>query len=131
MKCGDAPETLTPAPTPAISETLVTSPSMAPNTAGRSQPPDTSLCSWPCASFCSLISTVMVGCLRVFPHAGRALGRHERPLPGSQGSNGCTHTHYSQPRSAYAGAPSGPPRAADQAVYPAGVSLAIARDGWA
>ncbi len=31
-----------PPPTPAISETLVTSPSMAPNTAGRSQPPDTS-----------------------------------------------------------------------------------------
>jgi hypothetical protein len=31
-----------PPPTPAISETLVTSPSIAPNTAGRSQPPDTS-----------------------------------------------------------------------------------------
>ena len=45
MKCGDPPEAPTPAPTPAISETLVTSPSMAPNTAGRSQPPDTSLCS--------------------------------------------------------------------------------------
>ena len=34
-----------PAPTPAISETLVTRPSIAPNTAGRSQPPDTSWCS--------------------------------------------------------------------------------------
>ena len=45
MKCGDPPEAPTPAPTPAIRETLVTSPSMAPNTAGRSQPPDTSLCS--------------------------------------------------------------------------------------
>jgi len=31
-----------PPPTPAISDTLVTSPSMAPNTAGRSHPPDTS-----------------------------------------------------------------------------------------
>jgi hypothetical protein len=29
-------------PTPAISDTLVTRPSMAPNTAGRSHPPDTS-----------------------------------------------------------------------------------------
>ena len=34
-----------PPPTPAISETLVTSPSIAPKTAGRSHPPDTSLCS--------------------------------------------------------------------------------------
>src|SRR5580700_8838165 len=31
-------------PTPAISEALVTSPSTAPNTVGRSQPPDTSRC---------------------------------------------------------------------------------------
>jgi hypothetical protein len=36
--CAEPP----PPPTPAISDTLVTSPSMAPNTAGRSQPPDTS-----------------------------------------------------------------------------------------
>ena len=34
-----------PPPIPAISEELVTSPSIAPNTAGRSQPPDTSRCS--------------------------------------------------------------------------------------
>jgi hypothetical protein len=33
-----------PPPTPAISDTFVTSPSMAPNTAGRSHPPDTSRC---------------------------------------------------------------------------------------
>src|SRR5579862_919624 len=51
MVCADPP----PPPTPAISDTLVTSPSMAPNTAGRSQPPDTSRwwCPypdpWPCA----------------------------------------------------------------------------------
>ena len=33
-----------PPPSPAISEALVTSPSTAPNTVGRSQPPDTSRC---------------------------------------------------------------------------------------
>jgi hypothetical protein len=33
-----------PPPTPAISEAFVTSPSTAPNTVGRSQPPDTSRC---------------------------------------------------------------------------------------
>jgi hypothetical protein len=38
MVCDDPP----PPPTPAISDALVTSPSMAPNTAGRSHPPDTS-----------------------------------------------------------------------------------------
>jgi hypothetical protein len=37
------PETPAP-PSPAISEALVTSPSTAPNTVGRSQPPDTSRC---------------------------------------------------------------------------------------
>ena len=61
MRCAEPPEAFTPAPTPAISETLVTRPSMAPNTAGRSQPPETSLCWCPCASCCSLISTDMVG----------------------------------------------------------------------
>ena len=34
-----------PPPTPEISDTFVTRPSIAPNTAGRSQPPETSLCS--------------------------------------------------------------------------------------
>jgi hypothetical protein len=38
--CADTP----PPPSPAISELLVTSPSTAPNTVGRSQPPDTSRC---------------------------------------------------------------------------------------
>ena len=38
--CAAAP----PPPSPAISEALVTSPSTAPNTVGRSQPPDTSRC---------------------------------------------------------------------------------------
>jgi hypothetical protein len=38
MVCASAP----PPPTPQISDTLVTSPSMAPKTAGRSHPPDTS-----------------------------------------------------------------------------------------
>src|ERR1700761_6085606 len=33
-----------PPPTPAISDALVTSPSTAPNTVGRSVPPDTSRC---------------------------------------------------------------------------------------
>src|ERR1700689_1783363 len=45
-----------PPPTPAIRDTLVTSPSIAPNTAGRSQPPETSRCSGPwcgAASICS------------------------------------------------------------------------------
>src|ERR1700759_2084404 len=35
-----------PPPRPEISEALVTSPSTAPNTAGRSQPPETSRCPW-------------------------------------------------------------------------------------
>src|SRR6266487_2493661 len=39
-----------PPPTPAIREMLVTRPSIAPKTAGRSQPPETSRCLWPCAS---------------------------------------------------------------------------------
>src|SRR5215469_17028480 len=39
-----------PPPTPAISDTLVTRPSIAPNTAGRSQPPETSRCWCPCSS---------------------------------------------------------------------------------
>ena len=38
--CAETP----PPPSPAISEVLVTSPSTAPNTVGRSQPPDTSRC---------------------------------------------------------------------------------------
>src|ERR1700728_5215807 len=38
--CADTP----PPPSPAISEALVTSPSTAPDTVGRSQPPDTSRC---------------------------------------------------------------------------------------
>jgi hypothetical protein len=38
--CEDTP----PPPSPAISEALVTSPSTAPNTVGRSHPPDTSRC---------------------------------------------------------------------------------------
>src|SRR6202044_2750691 len=85
IACCDPP----PPPTPAISETLVTSPSMAPNTAGRSQPPDTSLCSWPCASFCSLISTVMMGrprkcgSRRSVTHRARLIipvGQDSRPL---------------------------------------------------
>src|SRR5215470_17115923 len=38
--CAETP----PPPRPAISEVLVTSPSTAPNTVGRSQPPDTSRC---------------------------------------------------------------------------------------
>lgn len=38
--CGETP----PPPTPAISAELVTSPSTAPNTVGRNQPPDTSRC---------------------------------------------------------------------------------------
>src|SRR6204780_3569697 len=40
--CADPP----PPPRPAISEAFVTRPSTAPNTVGRSQPPDTSR--WPC-----------------------------------------------------------------------------------
>ena len=44
IRFGDPCEAPTPAPTPAISDTLVTRPSIAPNTAGRSQPPETSLC---------------------------------------------------------------------------------------
>src|SRR5215471_12067732 len=40
--CADTP----PPPSPAISEALVTRPSTAPNTVGRSQPPETSR--WPC-----------------------------------------------------------------------------------
>src|SRR5712671_3449840 len=40
--CADTP----PPPSPAIRDALVTSPSTAPNTVGRSQPPDTSRC--PC-----------------------------------------------------------------------------------
>src|ERR1700722_525982 len=40
--CGATP----PPPRPAISEAFVTRPSTAPNTVGRSQPPDTSR--WPC-----------------------------------------------------------------------------------
>src|SRR3984957_10364867 len=46
-----------PPPTPAISDTLVTSPSIAPKTAGLSHPPETSRCSgpwWTDASMCSL-----------------------------------------------------------------------------
>lgn len=43
MVCGATP----PPPTPAIREALVTSPSTAPNTVGRSQPPETSR--WRCA----------------------------------------------------------------------------------
>src|ERR1700734_1288628 len=39
-ECDDTP----PPPSPAISEALVTRPSTAPNTVGRSQPPDTSRC---------------------------------------------------------------------------------------
>src|SRR5580700_2500319 len=50
--CAVAP----PAPTPAISDTLVTSPSMAPNTAGRSQPPDTSR--WWCPPSCGCDSVL-------------------------------------------------------------------------
>src|ERR1700729_3449537 len=46
MVCCDPP----PPPTPAISDALVTSPSIAPKTAGRSQPPATSRCPWPCDS---------------------------------------------------------------------------------
>src|SRR6202012_606224 len=42
MACLDTP----PPPTPAISEALVTSPSTAPNTVGRSVPPDTSRWPW-------------------------------------------------------------------------------------
>ena len=38
--CAETP----PPPSPAISEVFVTSPSTAPNTVGRSQPPDTSRC---------------------------------------------------------------------------------------
>src|ERR1039457_1036423 len=40
MACGGA----SPPPSPAISDALVTSPSTAPNTVGRSHPPDTSRC---------------------------------------------------------------------------------------
>ena len=57
-----------PPPTPAISDTLVTSPSMAPNTAGRSQPPDTSR--W----WCPLIVSVRVG-------PGSLLGSHPDCVP--------------------------------------------------
>ena len=39
-----------PPPTPATSAVLVTSPSIAPNTAARSQPPETSAWLWSCAS---------------------------------------------------------------------------------
>ena len=107
MRCGEPPEAFAPAPTPAISETLVTRPSMAPNTAGRSQPPETSLCWCPSASCCSLISTDMVGFPRVGPGA-RWLAHRWRgaELPGPQaGSNPPASHHYSpfpQPRPATA-----------------------------
>ena len=40
MACEEAP----PPPSPAMSDAFVTSPSTAPNTVGRNQPPDTSRC---------------------------------------------------------------------------------------
>jgi hypothetical protein len=48
-----------PPPTPAISAMLVTRPSMAPNTAGRSQPPDTS--AWWLGSSAAGVSPVTAG----------------------------------------------------------------------
>src|SRR6516165_2811395 len=49
-----------PPPTPAISDTLVTRPSIAPNTAGRSQPPETSRCWCPCSSPRASLATLTV-----------------------------------------------------------------------
>src|SRR4051812_30949993 len=52
IACGDTP----PPWTPAINEALVTRPSTAPNTVGRSHPPETSRCRWshPLASAASV-----------------------------------------------------------------------------
>ena len=55
IRCPDAP----PPPTPAISDRLVTRPSIAPNTAGRSQPPDTSRCWCSSAAPCATAGVVM------------------------------------------------------------------------
>src|SRR5262245_66371201 len=79
IACAETP----PPPTPAISEALVTRPSTAPNTVGRSQPPDTSRCpcdhpapsaaapvAWEGSRACSLPTP------RLSPASGRALIGH-------------------------------------------------------
>src|SRR5262245_48543373 len=89
-----------PPPSPAISEALVTSPSTAPNTVGRSQPPDTSRCrcDQPAASAAapmascectwSLLDTsgIILRCLaapRIVPLARGARDRLYPPRPAS------------------------------------------------
>src|SRR5271165_7399914 len=83
-----------PPPSPAISEALVTSPSTAPNTVGRSQPPDTSRwrCDHPAASaawrtaiLCSSISSPTRRIIPQGPGPGRsrrACGQAGRRSPG-------------------------------------------------
>src|ERR1700722_8137337 len=56
IACCDPP----PPPTPAISDTLVPSPSIAPKTAGRSHPPETSRCSGPWCGAASICSSPVV-----------------------------------------------------------------------
>src|SRR5262249_25577695 len=65
-----------PPPIPAISEALVTSPSTAPNTVGRSQPPDTSR--WPCDQPASAVG------------GPAAPGTGELGLPGPPGGRTCS-----------------------------------------
>src|SRR5437773_504238 len=81
-----------PPPTPAISETLVTRPSIAPNTAGRSQPPATSRCWCPRSSPWDCAAAVMVSNLRAGPDgpgrggaSAQGLGGPDRQAGGAPG----------------------------------------------